>query len=148
MSLKAQLDSALKQAMKDKDTAALDAIRAVRSALKTQEIDKKKEASEEDLLALLQKAVKQRRESIVSFEKGNRSDLIQKEQDQIKVLEKFLPEALNPQQIEALVNEAVIAVKASGPKDMGKVMGWLMPKIKGKADGNLVNQSVKKLLGA
>ena len=147
MSVKQQLQDALKQAMKDKDAVARDSIRAVQSSLKLAEIESKKELSDEEVHAMIQKAVKQRKDSIESFKAGGRDDLIATEQAQIEVLAKFLPEQLGEEELKKLIDEAVAATGASSMKDMGKIMGALMPKTKGKADGGLVNQLVKAKLG-
>lgn len=147
MPVRQDLDQALKEAMKSKDEAALSSIRAVKSALKLAEIDKKRDFAEEEIHGLIQTAIKQRRDSIESFKAGGRPDLVQVEQAQVDVLARFLPVQLSAQELESLVDQAVQAVSAAGPKDMGKVMGWLMPKVKGKADGSAVNQAVKRKLG-
>jgi uncharacterized protein YqeY len=144
MPVRTDLENALKEAMKSKDTIALDSIRAVISELKK---DPKKEYQDEEVHAFIQKAVKQRRDSIASFESGGRADLAAVEEAQIKVLEKFLPAQMGEDEITKLVEEAVKATGAAGGKDMGKVMGWLMPRVKGKADGGLVNKIVKAKLG-
>jgi uncharacterized protein YqeY len=147
MGVKQDLDSALKEAMKARDEASLSAVRAVKSALKLAEIDKKREFSDEEVHGLIQTAIKQRRDAIESFRAGGRQDLVDKEQAQAEVLARFLPVQLSSEELEKLVAEAVVATGASGPKDMGKVMGWLMPKVKGKAEGSSVSQAVKKKLG-
>jgi len=144
MPVRTDLENALKEAMKAKDTVALDSIRAVISELKK---DPKKEYKDEEVHAFIQKAVKQRRDSIAAFTSGNRPDLIALEEAQIKVLEKFLPAQMGEAEITKLVEEAIAATGAAGAKEMGKVMGWLMPKVKGKADGGVVNQIVKAKLG-
>jgi uncharacterized protein YqeY len=144
MPVRTDLENALKEAMKSKDTVALDAIRAVIAELKK---DPKKEYKDEEVHAFIQKAVKQRRDSIASFESGGRADLAAVEVAQIKVLEKFLPAQMGEDEITKLVEEAIKSTGAAGGKDMGKVMGWLMPKVKGKADGGLVNKVVKSKLG-
>lgn len=123
----------------------MDSIRAVIAELK--KADVKKVWADEEIHAIIQKAVKQRKDSIASFLSGGRQDLVAVEEAQIKVLEKFLPAQLDEAAIAALVTEAVAATSASGAKDMGKVMAWLMPKVKGKADGGLVNKLVKEKLG-
>lgn len=147
MPVKQQLDEALKAAMKAKDSVALDAIRAIKSAVKLSEIEAGKELADEDVHAVLQKAIKQRRDSIEQFKSGGRQDLVAVEEAQVAVLARFLPAQLGEAEIAALVDEAVAATGAAGPKDMGKVMGALMPKVKGKADGGLVNRLVKAKLG-
>lgn len=147
MPVKSDIDAALKDAMRAKDGAALDALRAVKSAVKLAEIEAGKEFVDAEVHALIQKAIKQRRDSIEQFTTGGRPDLVAKEQAQVKVLEKFLPAQLSEPEIAALVAEAVAATGAAGSKDMGKVMAALMPKVKGRADGGLVNRLVKAKLG-
>jgi uncharacterized protein YqeY len=147
MPVKPELDAALKEAMKAKDTVSLDAVRAIKSAIKLAEIEAGKELSDEDIHAVIQKAVKQRKDSIEQFKAGDRQDLVAVEEAQVAVLAKFLPAQLDEAAVAKLVDEAVAATGASGPKDMGKVMGALMPKVKGKADGGLVNRLVKARLG-
>jgi uncharacterized protein YqeY len=146
MPVKQDLDAALKDAMRAKDTAALDALRAVKSAVKLAEIEAGRESADQDVHAVIQKAIKQRRDSIEQFKAGGRQDLVLAEEAQLKVLERFLPAQLSEAEIEALVAEAVAATGAAGPKDMGKVMAALMPKVKGRADGGTVNRLVKAKL--
>lgn len=145
MPVKQDLENSLKEAMKAKDSVALDAIRAVIAEMKKQDV--KKEWADPEVHAIIQKAVKQRRDSIESFKSGGRADLAEGEAAQIKVLEKFLPAQMSEEEITKLVIEAIAASGASGAKDMGKVMGALMPKVKGKADGGIVNKIVKEKLG-
>ena len=147
MPVKQDLDAALKDAMKAKDSVALDAVRAIKSAVKLAEIEAGKELSDEDVHSVIQKAIKQRRDSIAQFTTGNRPDLVAVEEAQVAVLSKFLPAQLDEAAIAKLVDEAVAATGAAGPKDMGKVMAALMPKVKGKADGGIVNRLVKAKLG-
>ena len=147
MPVKRELDEALKAAMKAKDSVTLDAIRAIKSAVKLSEIEAGKELADEDVHAVLQKAIKQRRDSIEQFKNGGRQDLVAVEEAQVAVLARFLPAQLGEAEIAQLVDEAMAATGAAGPKDMGKVMGALMPKVKGKADGGLVNRIVKAKLG-
>ena len=147
MPVKQELDAALKDAMKAKDSVALDAVRAIKSAVKLAEIEAGKELADEDVHAVIQKAVKQRKDSIEQFKTGGREDLVAVEEAQVAVLIRFLPAQLDEAAIAKLVDEAMAATGASGPKDMGKVMGALMPKVKGKADGGLVNRVVKAKLG-
>ena len=148
MSLKTQLMDDMKAAMKAKEEgkAKLAVIRMVRAAIKQAEIDGKKELDDNDIMALISKEVKMRRDSIDEFKKGNRDDLVAKNEAEIEVLMAYLPEQLSEAEVRALVEEAIAATGASTPKDMGKVMGALMPKVKGRADGKMVNAIVKELL--
>ena len=137
----------MKSAMRAKDGARLSAIRLLLAALKQKEVDERVELSDADVLAIVDKMMKQRRESIAQFEKASRDDLAQAEKFELSVLAGYLPEQLGDAQLEHEVAQALSATGAAGAKDMGKVMGWLMPKVKGKADGGLVNQIVKAKLG-
>lgn len=149
MSLKEKLANDMKEAMKAREAgkARLSVIRLVRSAVRQIEIDEKVELDDEGILAVISKEVKQRRDSIEEFKKGGREDLVAQNEADAAILMEYLPAQLSEAEVRALVDEAVAAVGAQGPKDMGKVMKELMPKVKGKADGKLVNQLVKEALG-
>ena len=148
MSLKAQLMDDMKAAMKAKEDGKqkLAVIRMVRSAIRQTEIDGQKELDDNDIIALISKEVKMRKDSIDEF-KGGREDLVAQTEAEIAVLMPYLPEQLSEEEVRALVKEAIAATNATTPKDMGKVMGQLMPKVKGRADGKMVNTIVKELLG-
>lgn len=149
MSLKEKLANDMKEAMKARDAgkARLSVIRLVRGAVRQIEIDQKVELDDEGVLAVISKEVKQRRDSIEEFKKGGREDLVAQNEADVAILMEYLPAQLSEAEVRALVDEAVAAVGAQGPKDMGKVMKELMPKVKGKADGKLVNQLVKEAIG-
>lgn len=134
-------------AMKAKDEAALSALRMLKSAIKYKEVDLKREPKDEEVIDVLSKQAKQRRESIEGFEKGNRADMAAKEKAELALIEKYLPAALSDAELAGLIEEAVKSTGAAGPKDMGKVMGVLTPKIKGKADMGKVSGLVKAKLG-
>ncbi len=148
MSIKDKLTEDMKQAMKDKEAGKLrlSVIRMVRASIKNVEIDKKKELAEEEVLDVLAKEVKMRRDSIDEFKKGNRPDLVETIEREIDILMQYLPEQLSEQEVRVLVAEAVKAAQAANAKDMGKVMAVLMPKVKGRADGKLVNSVVREFL--
>lgn len=148
MSLKEQLTADMKQAMKDREAGKLrlSVIRMVRANIKYAEIDQKKELSEDEVLVVLAKEVKSRRDAMEEFKKGKRMDLVENLEKEIEVLAHYLPAQLTESEIRALVSEAVSATKAAGPKEMGKVMAVLMPKVKGRADGKLVNTIVREIL--
>ena len=148
MSLKEQLTADMKEAMKAKEAgkARLSVIRLVRSAVRQLEIDGKKELTDEDVLGVIAKEVKQRKDVIEDFRKGDRDDLIAAAESEIAVLTEYLPKQLTEDEVRAFVLEAVAECGASSPKDMGKVMKALMPKVKGKADGKTVNEIVKSVL--
>ena len=146
MSLKEQLTADMKDAMKNKEKNRLAVIRMVRGAIRQQEIDGQKELGEDDVIAVISKEVKMRRDSIEEFKKGGREDLVEKTQAEIDVLMPYLPAQLSEDEVRELVKAAVEQTGASTPKDMGKVMGVLMPKVKGRADGKMVNTIVKSFL--
>ncbi|MBR1885208.1 MAG: GatB/YqeY domain-containing protein [Schwartzia sp.] len=148
MSLKEKLTADMKDAMRAKEAGKqrLSVIRLVRGAVRQQEIDGKKELSDEDVLAVISKEVKQRRDSIEDFQKGGRDDLVAEAEAEIAILMEYLPEQLSEDEVRSLVKEAVAKSGATSPKDMGKVMKELMPKVKGRADGKLVNGIVKEFL--
>ena len=135
MSIKEQLTADMKEAMKSHDKDRLSVIRFVRGAIRQAEID-----------GVISKEVKMRKDSIEEFKKGGREDLVAKTQAEIDVLMPYLPAQLSEDEIRALVKEAVEKTGASSPKDMGKVMGMLMPKVKGRADGKMVNTIVRSML--
>lgn len=146
---KQELKDILKQAMLAKDTAKVSVIRMVISALGYYEIQKGGagyEGTEEDIQAVITKEVKQRRDSIEQFKAAGRHELVEKEEKELKMLEAFLPEQMGEEEVKKLVDAAVEKSGASSPADMGKVMGILMPQVKGKADGGLVSKLVKEAL--
>jgi uncharacterized protein len=141
-----RLQAALKEAMVNKDTVRRDVIRMTLSAIKQVEIDTRKELAPEDVVGILQKEIKSRRESMEEKVKFGRPEEADADKAEAAILESFLPEQLSREQIAGLVQEAITQTGAATQKDMGKVMGVLMPKVKGKADGGLVNQVVRELL--
>ncbi len=134
-------------AMKSKDEAATSALRMLKSALKYKEVDLKREIKDEEVVEVLSKQAKQRKESIEGFEKGGRADMAAKEKAELSLIEKYLPAGLGDEELAQLVEEAVKSTGAAGPKDMGKVMGVLTPKVKGRADMSKVSALVKSKLG-
>ncbi|HEX9860841.1 MAG TPA: GatB/YqeY domain-containing protein [Nitrospirota bacterium] len=147
MSIKERLSEELKLAMKARDNTRISTIRMVVSIIKNREIDGRTTLDDEAALAVLTTYAKQRRDSIEQYEKGGRADLVEKEKAELAIILSFMPEQMGEAEVEALVIQAVKDSGAAGPKDMGKVMKELMPKVKGKADGKLVNELVKKHLG-
>lgn len=146
---KQQLQEELKQSMLAKNVEKTSTLRMLLSAINYYEINKGGagyEATEENVLSVIQKEVKQRKDSIEQFQKGGRQDLVDKETAELKLLETYLPAQMNEEEITKLVEEAVSQTSASSVQDMGKVMGALMPKVKGKADGTLVSKIVKEKL--
>ena len=148
MSLEQDIMSAMKDAMRSKDQVALRALRAVKSALIIQktEIGSSSEISNEDEMKLLQKLVKQRRDSADIFSKQNREDLAKPELEEVEVISKFLPAAMSESEIESVVKETIASLGAEGMKDMGKVMGVVSGKLAGKADGKTISILVRSNL--
>jgi uncharacterized protein len=149
MELQQQIDDALKAAMREKNADKRDAIRSLLTAIKNKEKELKRSPSQTEIQGLIASQIKQRRESIEQYNQANRKDLTAKEENEIAVLRSFLPEALSPEQLDVLIEEAIKEVDAVSPKDMGKVMKALMPKIAGRAEGKQVNEIVRaKLQGS
>lgn len=140
------MQAALKEAMQHKDVMRRDVIRMAQNAVKQIEIDERRTLSAEEAVAVLQKEVKKRRESIDEARKAGRADIADDETAQLAVLEAFLPQQMSREQLELLVREAIRETGAASAKDMGKLMGALMPKVRGLADGKLVNEVVRSLL--
>lgn len=147
--LKQQLKDQLKEAMLAKDELRTSVIRFILSGITYYEINKGGagyEATDEDVLAVVNKEVKQRKDSIDQFTKAGRQDLVDKENAELKVLESYLPQQMPEEEVKKYVDEAVATTGATNPQDMGKVMALLMPKVKGKADGSLVSKLVRETL--
>ena len=138
----------LKTAMRGGDTLRRDAIRFALSALNYEEKAKLRALEEEEKVAVLQRQAKRHRESIEEFNKGNRQDLVDKESAQLRLLEEYLPALMERDAIAQLARQAIQDVGAAGPGDRGKVMGRLMPQLRGQADGAVVNEVVSELLEA
>jgi hypothetical protein len=148
MALEQQITADLKTAMLAKDEKALRSLRAIKAAIllaKTSE-GANGELKEEDEIKLLQKLVKQRKDSLEIFQQQNRADLAQKEQEEIEIIEKFLPKQLGPDELKALLARIITEVGATSPADMGKVMGAATKQLAGKADGKAISAAVKELL--
>jgi len=148
MSLKGQITEDMKSAMKAGDKDRLKVVRLMLSAVKQIEIDKRIEIDDAGVLAVLGKMVKQRRDSVEQFEKGDREDLAKIERDEIAVLEQYLPAQLSAEELTALIDEAIKASGAEGIRDMGKVMGQIKAKAAGRADMGAVSAAVKERLSA
>lgn len=148
MSLEQKIMTELKAAMLAKNEAALRSLRAIKAAIllaKTSE-GSTGELKEEDEIKLLQKMVKQRKDSLEIFKQQNREDLAKKEEDELEVIEKFLPKQMNSDEIKAVLEKIIAATGASSPADMGKVMGAATKELAGKADGKTISNLVKELL--
>jgi uncharacterized protein YqeY len=146
MSLQVQLNDDLKTAMKAQDQVVRDTIRLMRSAIKNAEIAAQKELDDGGVAEVLARMAKQYRDSITTYGDAGRTDLVDKEQAELDVLTRYLPEQLDADDISALAKQAADELGATGPSDRGKLMGKLMPQLKGKADGALVNKIVSDLL--
>lgn len=146
MSLTEQLQADMKTAMRDGDAHRRDTLRMVIAAAQNAAKEKREALSDEETLAVITRQVKTRRESIKAFRDAGRDDLADKEQSEIDVLEPYLPEQMGADEVRALVVQAVAQTGATSPRDMGKVMGALMPKVKGRADGKLVSSLVNEEL--
>lgn len=146
MSLLEQLDADLKVALKSRDDLRVSVIRMVKASLKNKAIDKMAELTPDDVLSVLSSLCKQRRESIDQFTAAGRRDLADRETRELQILTAYLPRQLSEQEIDRLVRESITECSAASAGDIGKVMKCLMPKLKGQADGKIVNQRVKDLL--
>ncbi len=146
-SLKSQVTSAMKDAMRAKAKERLSAIRLIQAEIKRIEVDERIEVDDARLLAVLDKMVKQRRDSISQFESAGRQELADKEQAEIEVIQEFLPEALSEEELTGMIDEAIASSGAESMRDMGKVMGILKPKIQGRADVGAVSGMIKAKLG-
>lgn len=150
MSLNDQLAEDLKQAMKAKDAVRLRTIRSLRAALKEKEIAERRDGeahlSEEQVLAVVQKQAKQRRDAIAQYEPAGRDDLAAKEQEELEIIEAYLPEQLGDEEIRRVVQEIVAATGASSMREMGKVMSATMEQLRGRADGRRINEIARELL--
>eukprot|EP00767_Chilomastix_cuspidata_P007410 gnl/Chilomastix_cuspidata/8076.p2 GENE.gnl/Chilomastix_cuspidata/8076~~gnl/Chilomastix_cuspidata/8076.p2 ORF type:complete len:148 (-),score=20.55 gnl/Chilomastix_cuspidata/8076:1051-1494(-) len=147
MSLKQQLKDDLKIAMREKNILKRDSIRAINTMIKQIEVDERKELSDEDVLKLIQKGIKQREESITQYKEANRDDLVEKEQEQVDIFKEYMPQQLSDEDLETQMKEIISQLQATTIKDMGKVMGQATKKLAGVADGKRINEMTKKLLG-
>ena len=146
MSLKDQITDDMKAAMRAKESARLGTIRLLTSAIKQKEVDERIELTDEQILAVIEKMIKQRKDSITQFEAGGRQDLADIEKSELVILSAYMPAALSDAEVHAEVSAAVTAVGAAGPQDMGKVMSVLKPKLAGRADMTAVSAMVKAAL--
>jgi len=146
--LKDKIQEALKSALKRQQGVEVSTLRLLLSEIKYTEIAQQKPADDSKVLDVIGKEVKRHRESIEAFKKGNRDDLVAQEEAELAVLISYLPEQMSREQVIAAARQAIDAVEAKGPSDKGKVMGQLMPQLKGKADGREVSEIVSELLAA
>jgi uncharacterized protein YqeY len=149
MPLKDRLDEDLKRAIRQQDALRRNVLRTLRSEVHNDEIAQQKPLDDDDaIIGVISRQVRQRRESITEFRKGRREDLVQREESEMGVLLEYLPPQLSPEEIADMAREAVREVGARGPGDKGRVMGKLMPNVRGRADGTVVNEVVTGILEA
>jgi uncharacterized protein YqeY len=147
VTLQEKLMADLKEAMKSGDKTRLSAIRMVRAAIKNAEIANGKDLDDAGVTDVLSREVKQRRESIAEFKKANRQDMVAKEEEELAIVMGYLPQQMSQEEIAAIARKVIEETGAQGPRDKGKVMSKLMPQLKGKAEGRLIDETVTKLLG-
>lgn len=147
MSLIELINTDLVEAQKKQDAVVVSTLRMLLAAVKNAQIAKGAELSDNEILEQITKSAKQHRESIDAYEKGGRSDLVEKENAELSVLGKFLPEQMSEEEISRIVDEVIASMGAKGAGDMGHVMGGVMAKVKGQADGNVVSSVVRSKLG-
>lgn len=148
MNLSQQLSDDMKQAMRAKDKFKLSVIRMILSSVKNEEINKGSKLEDSEVLEIVSRELKQRKDSLQEFKQAGRDDLADKLQLEIEVISNYLPEQLTEEELKSIVTQTIQEVGASSKADMGKVMGALMPKVKGRADGKAVNQMVQGLLNS
>ena len=146
MTLKDKLMDDLKQSMKNKEQIRKSVVILIRSAIKQKEVDERVEVSEEDVLAIISKQMKQRKDALEEFKKAQREDLILQTEQEIEILTQYLPKQLTDDELESIIQEIINQIGASTMKDMGKIMGLATPKVQGRADGKRINEVVKSLL--
>ena len=146
MSLREQITADMQEAMRARDSTRLQAVRLLRAAIQRREVDEKIELADDEVLSVIQKMIKQGRDSIEQFEKGDRQDLVEKERTMLTVLKPYLPDALSDEDLAALIAEALAHTNAESMRDMGQVMGWLKPKLRGRADMATVSAAVQAQL--
>lgn len=148
MELKAEIQDGMKAAMRRGDRVTLSTLRLLLSALHNEEIKGRRDLTQEETLKTIASLCKQRQESIEYFRKGGRSDLVEKEEAELEILRRFLPQALSEDEVRALIRGAVAEVGAEGVKDLGKVMKHVMPQVTGRVDGKRVSEIAKEILSS
>jgi uncharacterized protein YqeY len=146
MALREKLDEDLKSAMRAKDSLRMNTVRGLKSAIKYREIELMKPLDDAGILGVVSTEIKRRRDSVEQYRAGNRADLADKEDAEIRILQEYLPQQLTQAELEAKVVEVIGRVGAQGPKDMGAVMKALLPDVQGRADGKVVSELVKQRL--
>ncbi len=148
MSLKQTINDDIKAAMRAREAERLSALRLLLAAIKQREVDERRELSDADVVGVVEKLIKQRRESVSQFDAGGRADLAAKERAEIDVLAAYMPQAMSEAEVNALVDAAIAEASAAGPKDMGRVMALLKPRLAGRADMGQVSALVKTRLSS
>lgn len=146
--LKERLANDMVGALKGKNKLRLSVIRLLRAAIKNEEIKRKKELTDPEVIQVLKRALKQRKEAIEAFKRGNREDLVQKEAAEADILKEYLPEPITPQEIAQIIDQVIEEVGARDLKDFGRVMKGIMEKAPGRVDGKIANQLVREILSA
>ncbi len=146
MNLKEKIEADFAAAVKSRDTEKVSVLRLLKTAIKNEEINQKEELSDDDILKILKREVKQRKDSIEEYQKGNREDLAEKEKREIKIIKQYMPEEISEEEAERIVEEVISAMNDVGPGDFGKVMAAVMEKAGGRADGALISKIVKQKL--
>lgn len=147
MSIEVTLLEDMKIAMKSGDKVKLETIRMLRAQIKNANLNSKDLLPDADVLSIITKEVKRRKESIELYEKGGRDDLVKAESQELEILKSYLPAALTESEIDSIIDQAISQVHAGGIQDLGKVMGLIMPQVKGRADGKMIQERVRQKLG-
>jgi uncharacterized protein YqeY len=146
--IRQRVEADMKDAMRAKDKERLGAIRLILAAIKQREIDERVTLTDTDILAVLDKMIKQRRDSITQFQQAGRQELADKEAAEVAVIQEYMPAALSEAEIDTMIAEAMAASGATSPQDMGKIMGLLKPRLQGRADMGLVSRKIKEKLSS
>lgn len=143
MTLLDTINNDMKNYMKEKDSFSLGVVRMVKGAIQLESINKKKELTDEEIISVISKQIKMRKDSIVEFEKGNRQDLVEQNKKEIEILNKYMPEQLSMEEINKIIDEAFLLIKPTSSKEQGLIMKEITPKLKGRADMSLVSGIIK-----
>lgn len=146
MTLLDTINNDMKNYMKEKDSFSLGVVRMVKGAIQLESINKKKELTDEEIISVISKQIKMRKDSIVEFEKGNRQDLVEQNKKEIEILNKYMPEQLSMEEINKIIDEAFLLIKPTISKEQGLIMKEITPKLKGRADMSLVSGIIKDRL--
>lgn len=146
MTLLDTINNDMKNYMKEKDSFSLGVVRMVKGAIQLESINKKKELTDEEIISVISKQIKMRKDSIVEFEKGNRQDLVEQNKKEIEILNKYMPEQLSMEEINKIIDETFLLIKPTSSKEQGLIMKEITPKLKGRADMSLVSGIIKDRL--